>query len=463
MKSKEHKYIILPGQSGWELWQSASDGGFEPHFAQAAASPQELGSIAAGELLMCMPVESLTFAPFVVNSADSELFEDIVAAHLESHNISVDQQGGVLCDFYRSVDEAESSTLLAPFVLAPQSEQQLPKRPPHHFDCYGALFCPQDKQLVLRRELGSWVLYLYNAGILVYAQIIGAKLDAAGLREIKLVLGQLAFQGLQWDDLNATLWLPRSAVEAKEAANRAKAVEESAANAPEDAESSEAKAPAAATNAGEVLSRSEALALAELVSSKLGFAVEVQEEPALVWPQKFSRLLPADVGAERRRRLQKQRRTLIGVVLGVLVLALAGWFFVKNYRQQQQIAELQRELKSLEPDVERLLYLQRNYRSLGAVVDAKMRPEEILLRLQRCITAGDVRFKQFSISSDNAGILNEISFIGESRNNTSVTGFIKKVQVELPNYRWSFGNPSEKNGVYEFDASAQPADQISTQ
>jgi len=454
MKSKEHKYIILPGHSGWELWQAGNDSGFELLSSHAAENPQDLGNIAAGELLMCMPVESLTFAPFVVNSVDAELFDDVVSAHLESHNISVDQNGGTLLDFYRSVDEAEASTLLAPFVLAPQSEQQLPKRPPHHFDCYGALFCPQDKQLVLRRELGSWVLYLYNAGILVYAQIIGQRLDAAALREIKLVLGQLAFQGLQWDDLQGAIWLPRSSAAAQETANRAKALEQSEADAGEE--------PAARTAGGTsaILSQAEASQLAELVAGKLGIAVEVQEEPALVWPQRFSRLLPADVGAERRRRVQKQRRVLFAGVLALLALAFGGWFFVKQYRQQQQIAELQSKLKGLQPDVEKLLYLQRNYKALGAVVDAKLRPEEILLRLQRCITAGEVRFKQFSISSDNAGILNEISFIGESRQNTSITSFIKKVEVELPGYRWSFGNPSEKNGVYEFDASAQPPDQV---
>jgi len=398
--------LLVPGESGWEIWTGQRDVGFTLHTATTVARAGEIAQLPAGDLTMFFPVKSFTAVSLQVNSENDALFPDLAALHAERLGLRPDPMAGQLTDLFVVSRETENTGLLAIFLRTP-ADGELPVRCPKGFDISARAFPVKDDQLVVWKEFGRWVFATFRQGNLVFCQATSAddeQPSEALAREIRLSLMQLSMQGLDVRPSSIVIWSNNTTID---------------------------------TSA---------------FAATFTVRVHVSPRPVPVLPESLSKLLPADVRASRRAAKRKLNIT-IGIAAAVVVyMGIIGWFAYGLWKSSSETKRLNAKAEAVAPDRE--LYQQHvaKWDELSHVIDLNNSPVDILNRVSSCIPPnGGLRLKIADISST------EIKLTGEAPKLEAVNTFSLKLQKsnDLANFTWQTPEPNQSTRGWEFVFTAE--------
>jgi hypothetical protein len=398
--------LLVPGESGWEIWTGQTTAAFTLHSATATERASDLTAIPSGDLLLLFPVKSITAVPLRVTSDDDALFPDLAALHAERLGLRPDPMAGQLTDVFVIAREAENTALVSIFLRAP-GDGDMPPRGPTSFDISARAYPLTGDALAVWKEFGRWVFTLSHQGKLVYCQatsITTTSPDQALAREIRLALIQLAMQGLEIEPSRVVLWT-----------------------------SAEDISPAALTTAFKA-------------------PVEISPRPAPVLPQPLSKLLPADVRAARREA-QRRRSIILGVAAVALVyLGIIGWFGYGLWKDNLETKKLLTEAKSAAPEGEAYALHIAKWDELADALELAHAPVDILSHIATCIPPNSgLRLKTAEISAT------EIKLIGEAPQLQAVNSFSLSLDknTDLTRFKWQTPEPNQSTRGWEFVFSAE--------
>lgn len=399
-KSTDH-VLIVPGESGWEIWTSQGGGAFALHAATDIPQAADLAEIPSGDLTMLFPVKSVTAVPLRVTSDDAALFPDLAALHAERLGLRPDPMAGQLTDVFVVAREAQNTALLSIFLRAP-GEGDLPPRGPKSFDLSARAFPITGDSLAVWREIGRWVFGVFHQGNLVYCQataVDAAQPDESLAREIRLSLIQLAMQGLDVEPARVVIW-----------------------------SSNESLNPAALHSAFKV-------------------AVDVVPRPAPVLPDPLSKLLPADVRAARRAALHR-RNIILGVAAVCLIyVGVIGWFGYGLWKASSETKALLVQAEQAAPEGEAYAQHIAKWDELAFAIDLNNSPVDILSRIAACIPPNSgLRLKTADISPT------DIKLMGEAPQLQAVNTFSLKLSKngDLAKFVWQTPEPNQSTRGWEF-------------
>ena len=402
MSKSPENVLLVPGESGWEIWTDAGDVGFLLHQATDTRRAGDLGGIPAGDVSLLFPVKSLTAVPLRVTSDDDALFPDLVALHAERLGLRPDPMAGQLTDVFVISREPENTALLAVFLRSP-GEGDLPLRGPKSFDLSARAFPVTGEILALWREFGRWVFALYQQGNLVYCQATAVETphpDDALAREIRLSLIQLAMQGLAVEPTRIVVWTHDETTD-----------------------------PAA-------------------LAAQFLAPVEVLPRPTPVLPVPLSKLLPADVRAARRVALKRRNLTLAAAAVVLVYLGLAGWFGYGLWQSAAETRKLLIQAQAAAPESESYSLHVAKWAELAHAIDLTHSPVDILQRIASCIPPNSsLRLQIAEISAT------EISLKGEAPQFEAVKTFSLKLSknTDLSNFIWQTPEPKQSTRGWEFN------------
>ena len=412
MSSKKGDIVaLLPGAAGWEIWSGQPAGPFSLVEATSAAAAGDIGSLPAGDVVMFFPARAVTTVPFRAPTADTAMFGDLAALHLERLGLRSDSLAGQLVDTFVVTEREEGADLTA-VVLRPPAEGDLPKRGPKEFDVSARAYPLPREGVAMWREFGRWVFALSLGGRMVYTQATtcGAESpDVTVVSDIRLALTQLALQGLRIEAAEVLIWH-----DGREAPS------------------------GAAVEAG--FQRN----------------VRVTARPTPVLPVPRSRLLPEDVRAARRVRARKRQRLLLVAAVVLVYAGLAGWLGYGLWRDNQETTRLQTAAKNVGPKAVAYESHRSRWEELGPVVDSSQWPVELLYRVASQLPlTGTVRLKVADITTK------EIKLTGESAESAPISQFSLALSRSdlLRDFKWQ--NPPQEQtnkGIWTFNFSASRGD-----
>ena len=407
MSKSTDNVLLVPGESGWEIWTGPSaDAAFTLHAATAIERAADLPGLPGGDLLLLFPVKSITAIPMRVSSDDDALFPDLAALHAERLGLRPDPMAGQLTDLFVIAREAENTAILSIQLRAP-GEGEMPPRGPKSFDISARAYPLSGDALAVWKEFGRWVFALSHQGKLVYCQATSGTTvhpDEALAREIRLALIQLSMQGLEIEPTRIALWT--------------------------SAEHANAAALAAAFKA----------------------PVEISPRPAPSLPTPLSKLLPADVRAARREAQRRQSVILGAAALALIYLGIIGWFSYGLWKDHAETQNLLRQAAAAAPEGEAYAAHIAKWDELAHAVDLANSPVDILSRISACIPANSgLRLKTADISAT------EIKLIGEAPQLQAVNSFSKSLSknTDLANFKWQTPEPNQSTRGWEFVFSAE--------
>jgi len=393
--------LLVPGESGWEIWTDPSEGVFTLQRATDLSRAGDLTGIPAGDVSLLFPVKSLTAVPIRVTSDDDALFSDLAALHAERLGIRTDVMAGQLTDVFVISRAAENTALLAVFLRTP-GESDLPTSGPKSFDISARAFPVTGNVLAIWREFGRWVFAIFHQGNLVYCQataVDAPQPDSSLAREIRLALIQLAMQGLEVEPSRIVVWTSNPHTD-----------------------------PAT-------------------LAATFQAPVEVLPRPQPVLPTPLSKLLPADVRAARRVALHR-RNLLLGTAAVVLIyLSLIGWLSFGLWQGIKDTKQVLRQAQEAAPDGAAYALHIAKWDELTNVIDLANSPLDILQRIAASIPPNSgLRLKTADISSS------EIKLIGEAPQLQAVNTFSLKLSKnnELANFTWQTPEPNQSTRGWEF-------------
>ena len=399
-KSTEH-VLIVPGESGWEIWTRQTDGAFTLQSATDIARAADLTEIPAGDLTMLFPVKSLTAVPLRVTSDDEALFPDLAALHAERLGLRPDVLAGQLTDVFVVARESQNTALLSVFLRAP-GEGDLPPRGPKSFDLSARAFPVTGDSLALWKEFGRWVFAIFHQGTLVYCQataVDAIQPDESLAREIRLALMQLAMQGLNVEPARVVVWSSRTDIDPRALRAAFKA------------------------------------------------SVEVMPRPAPFLPDPLSKLLPADVRAARRSAL-KRRNIMLGIAaIALIYLGLLGWFGYGLWKASSETKSLLAQAKEAAPEGEAYATHIGKWDELAYAIDLNNSPVDILNRVAACIPPNSgLRLKIADISASS------ITLRGEAPQLQAVNTFSLRLtkNSDLGRFTWQTPEPNQSTRGWEF-------------
>ena len=399
-KTTEH-LLLVPGESGWEIWTGQSEGGFTLNSATGLSRAGDIKDFPAGDVTMLFPVRSMTAVPMKVASDDDALFPDLVSLHAERLGLRPDPMAGQLTDVFVIGREAENTALAAVFLRTP-GDGDLPTRGPKSFDISPRLFPVTGDLLALWREFGRWVFAVYHQGKFVYCQataVDSVRPDESLAREIRLSLIQLGMQGLEVESSRVVVW-----------------------------------------------SNDESTDLSALRTA-FSVPVELKVRPAPVLPDPLSKLLPADVRAARREALRK-RNIMLGVAAVALIyLGLLGWFGFGLWKTMSATKKIAAEAEEAAPEGEAYALHVQKWDELAPAIDLKNSPVDILKRIADCIPPNSgLRLKSADISAT------EIKLQGEAPQLQASNTFSLKLTKhnELTNFVWQTPPANQSTRGWEF-------------
>ena len=406
MSKSTDNVLLVPGESGWEIWTGPSAAEFTLHSATAAEQASELTDIPAGDLVLLFPVKSITAVPMRVTSDDDALFTDLAALHAERLGLRPDPMAGQLTDVFVIAREAENSALVS-ILLRPPVDSEMPPRGPKGFDISPRAFPLGGDALAVWKEFGRWVFSLYHQGNLVYCQATSgtsSSPDEAFAREIRLALIQLSMQGLEIEPSHIALWT-----------------------------SSPGISPAA-------------------LNAAFKATVEVLPRPTPTLPDPLSKLLPADVRAARRAALRKRNMMLGVAAVALLYLGVIGWFGYGLWKDSSETAKLNKAAEAAKPEGDAYTQHIAKWDELANAIDLGNSPVDILKRVADCIPpASGLRLRTAEISA------NEIKLIGEAGALQAVNTFSLNLGKSngLTRFTWQRPEANQSTRGWEFVYSAE--------
>lgn len=401
MSKTTENLLLVPGESGWEIWAGQSEGGFTLHSATGISRAGDIKDFPAGDVTLLFPVKSLTAVPMKVASDDDALFPDLAALHAERLGLRPDPMAGQLTDVFVIAREAENTALLAVFLRSP-GDGDLPSRGPKSFDVSARVFPVTGDVLAVWKEFGRWVFAVFHHGKLVYCQataVDSQQPDESLAREIRLSLIQLGMQGLSVECSRVVVWSHDET-----------------------------------TN---------------LTAFRAAFKtpVELLPRPAPVLPSPLSKLLPADVRAARRTALRR-RNIMLGVAAVALIyLGLIGWFGYGLWKSTSETKKLLAQAEAAAPEGEAYALHVAKWDELAQAIDLKNSPVDILKRIAECIPPNSgLRIRTAEISAA------EIKLQGEAQLLQASNTFSLKLSKhnELANFSWETPPANQTTRGWEF-------------
>ena len=424
---KNDQVLLFPGAEGWEVWRGSG----ELSLLKASGEREALAvdGVPGSNLTMAFPVRDVSAAPFVAATGDKEMFRDLSDLHLERSGLRADQSAGSLSDFFVLRTDAEEALLL-PVVLSPPPEGGLPKKSPKSFDVSARCLPLPGKAVVLWREFGRWVFAVSEpSGQALYFQALpGALFDKQLAREVALGTAQLSMQEVLLEPLTeCQVW----------------------------------------TGEGEIAPSAESLkALGDL----LELPVKSLPKPAPRFPEQVSKLLPADIRAERLA-VQKSRQMKFAIAAVVLAyLGLVGFMAYKFFNAEERTKLAERRAEESNPAAEEVATFTAKWDELQPVVENKFWPIEQYyhaylaapktgLRIQRAEMHNEIQFQQ----GGQASLKRFITLSGESDNAEQAVQFGENLgnSEYFSGFNWSTNSPSPTNkDTWRFEYRAEPVEAL---
>jgi hypothetical protein len=393
--------LLVPGESGWEIWTAPADGGFTLHTATGLDHAADLRDVPAGDVTMLFPVRSLTAVPMRVTSDDDALFPDLAAMHAERLGLRPDPMAGQLTDVFVIAREDENTALLSVFLRTPV-EGDLPARGPKGFDLSARAYPVQGDALAVWKEFGRWVFAVFHQSKLLYCQataVDAVQPDDSLAREIRLSLIQLGMQGLEVDSPRVLVW----------------------------------------TNDPELNTSA--------LRATLRVPVEISERPLPTPPKPLSKLLPADVRAARRAALRRRNITLVASAAALVYLGLLGWFGYGVWKISDKTQKIIAEAQEAAPDADAYRTHIEKWQELAPIIQIQNCPVDILYRVANCIPPNSgLRLKTADISAT------EVKITGEAPQLQASNTFSLKLTKnnELSQFKWDTPPANQTKLGWEF-------------
>ncbi len=406
MSKSTDNVLLVPGETGWEIWTGPSAGPFALHAATTVELAGELTDVPNGDIFLLFPVKAITALPVKVASNDEALFPDLAALHLERLGLRPDPMAGQLTDVFPISREEENASIVSLMLRAP-GDGEMPTRGPKGFDLSARAFRVNGDALVLWKEFGRWVFAVFNQSHFVYCQATAcdsASPDAILAREIRLSLIQLAMQGLAIDPQEIHVWSAGPDQDGK--------------------------------------------ALFDDFRRPVHFA----PRPAPSLPTPLSKLLPADVRAARRAA-QKRRNIILAVsTVAAAYVGLLGWFGYGLWKDIKETKKLAVLAKEAEPEGQAYAMHIAKWDELNKAIEISNSPVEILHRISNCIIPNSgLRLKTADISADSVKLIGEAGVI-EVANTFSLK--LSK-STELTQFKWELPPSSQSARGWEFVYSGE--------
>ncbi len=401
MSKTTDNVLLVPGESGWEIWSAQGDAAFSLVTATEHRHAGDLTAIPAGEVTMLFPVRAVTAVPMRVASDDDSLFPDLVTLHAERLGLRPDPMAGQLTDVFVVARENENTAIVSIFLRSP-GDGELPVKGPKSFDISARSFPASGDVVTIWREFGRWVFAIFHQGKLAYCQataIDSTQPDDSLAREIKLALIQLGIQGLAIEPARALLWSADPALNTT--------------------------------------------ALREI----LRIPVETSSRPAPVPPSPLSKLLPADVRAARREA-QRRRNLTLGIAAALaLYLGLIGWLGFGLWKGMSETKKLLAAAEAVAPDAAEFQLHIAKWDELSSAIDLTHSPVDILNRIATSIPPNSgLRLKEADISA------NSIKLRGEAQQFQATTTFSLRLTKnnELAHFTWEVPEANQSTRGWDF-------------
>ena len=422
-KKKGEEVLLLPGAQGWEAWKGTPDTGFSLALRTEITRVLEVGGIPSGELAMAFPVRDVSSLPFRAPTGDDALLSDLADMHLERLGMRPPIDAGILTDIFKVGTRGEES-LVAPIVLAPPVEGDLPRRSPKKFDISARCLPMPAEGVLVWQELGRWVFALAEAGQALHFQALASPaLGEDTGREIRLTLSQLQMQGLiDSPPRHCFVWVSE----------------------------------------GEASPGTEEL---EQLGTGFGGTAAVATKPVPVLPPRGSQLLPADVRAERVARRKKQQMILGIAALVLFYVGLIAFLGVTLSKARAEAAKNTAAYEEIAPKARLGEDHKRKWTEIQPIVEQDHNPVELLylcmlaqdgeegLRLNRA----DI-FNQLQVDSEGKlTLIRDVRLQGQSDELKQATAFDEALKREsgFASYLWSCPPPQAKGDKWGFSYEAR--------
>ena len=407
MSKSTDNVLLVPGESGWEIWTGQTTHSFTLHATSAVERAGDLTDLPGGDLLLLFPVKAITAVPMRVTSDDDALFSDLAALHGERLGLRPDPLAGQLTDVFVIAREPENTAILSVQLRAP-GEGEMPPRGPKSFDISARAYPLPGDALAVWKEFGRWVFSLSHQGKLVYCQatsVTSASPDDSLAREIRLALMQLAMQGLAIEPGHIVVWT--------------------------SLENCDSTALTAAFRA----------------------PVEVSPRPAPTLPEPLSKLLPADVRAARREALRRRNLILGAAAVAVVYLGIIGWYGYGLWKEMNHTKALLAQVEAAGPEGAAYAEHIAKWDELAHAIQLENSPVDILFRIASCIPNNSgLRLKTADISAT------EIKLIGSAPQFQAIGTFSLNLDKNngLAKYSWQRPEPNQaKSDAWEFNYTGE--------
>jgi hypothetical protein len=400
--------LLIPGADGWEIWNGSNASGFQLRTATNEMRALDVTGFPSGPIEMAIPVRQVSAVPFRAQTDDLSLLGDLAVMQLEKNGTRPALDGGQLTDHF-VFNTAPEETHLTAIVMNPPAEGHLPRKSPQAFDISPRCLPLPAGKVVVWRELGRWVFGIGKPGQALYFQVLsGERLDDRAGNDVRLALTQLQIQGLLKEvPDSAIIWTHESASDA----------------------------------------RAEEL---EAFSRGLGMAVIASPKPAPNWPSPPSRLLPADVRAERMAVKGARNRNILIAALVLAYLGLATYFYLDLQKAKKAAQIAKNNVGGISMEAKELQEHQVKWDELRPVVETRFHPFEVFLHSYRALpNTNDERFirltkvtllNQFKEIDGDLRVAREITLEGnaDQENQPKIPAFSLNLRSssELEDFDW---------------------------
>ncbi|MEN8847137.1 MAG: hypothetical protein ABF377_03560 [Akkermansiaceae bacterium] len=418
--------LLIPGATGWEIWNGSTAAGLSKRSESESRRALDVGGYPSGPIQMALPVRQLVALPFRAQTNDLALIDDLAEMHLERNGVRPSLDGGQLTDHFVYAVEGEETALNA-VVLTTPTEGELPKRSPKAFDLSPRCLPLPSEKIAIWKELGRWVFALGNGEKVLYFQCLpGERLDDRAGKDVRLALTQLQLQGLlETMPSEAVVWTTGGVADAR----------------PEELES---------------------------FARGLGLEAHPSPKPSPIWPTPPSKLLPADVRAERAEKASKRNRTILVAALVLAYLGLAAYLFTDLKKAEKDAKLAERKVEELSGGTTQLMALQDKWDELAPVVEADYYPYEVYLRVAKCLpnkperkvrlTLIDINNQPKLVEGQGMVMVRDIVVKGEAQDTADIAEFAIALQRsdELAEFEWIIQPEKQtRTGAWGFTYTAK--------